>query len=523
MAGRTDFFFRQRVTEAELDLAFELLEKADRDLVSDLGIVGIIAGAVPAPHAPVPDLSVDLTAPAKAYNQLGERIFFGAGQTVGVAVDLDGLPTEVTTAGSERWVGVFLRFRRQLSDPRTDGNSQQVFFRRDESFELVVRQAAPAPAGSAQRVPLQPDELLVCEVKRRPGQTQIVSADIDTSRRQVFVFADASAISVVTGGWGLLAPTAPTVQATFDEVDAELRSHVLGTARRHPATQIDVAPRTFITSTNVQAAIHELIDDLSSTVANAAGALRIGADAVAGTPNALPAASVDSQLASLLGFINTHVGATTGAHNATAITAAVHNFLTTTNVQAQLQELVSGLVATASAASGAGRIGVEALTGSPLSLAAGTVRDQLAALLTRWNDHVAAIAGAHPASAILAPAASGVPNALAEAPLATQLSQLLQFINTLAAPPTEARGWLAFDGQNSGTSAQDVIMFAHVNYPRVFATTPTNITFTASSTNLTDNITVSQRDANGFIARASRLATPAATRVFWYGTYWARF
>jgi hypothetical protein len=151
------------------------------------------------------------------------------------------------------------------------------------------------------------------------------------------------------------------------------------------------------------------------------------------------------------------------------------------------------------------------------------VRDQLAALLTRWNEHVSAIAGAHPASAILAPAVAGVPNALAEAPLATQLSQLLQFINALAAPPTEARGWLAFDGQNSGTTAQDVIMFAHVNYPRTFATAPTNITFTASSTNLTDNITVSQRDVNGFIARGSRLATPAATRVFWYGTYWARF
>ncbi len=65
MADRVDFYFRQRVTEAELDLAFALLEKADRDLAADLNIYGIVAGAVPAPHSPVPDLTVDLTAPQK--------------------------------------------------------------------------------------------------------------------------------------------------------------------------------------------------------------------------------------------------------------------------------------------------------------------------------------------------------------------------------------------------------------------------------------------------------------------------
>ncbi len=66
MASRTDFFFRQKVAEAELDLAFELLEKADRDLAADMGIYGIISGAEPTPHAPVPDLTVDLTAPGRA-------------------------------------------------------------------------------------------------------------------------------------------------------------------------------------------------------------------------------------------------------------------------------------------------------------------------------------------------------------------------------------------------------------------------------------------------------------------------
>jgi hypothetical protein len=51
MADRVDFYLRQRVTEAELDLAFALLEKADRDLAADLNIYGIVTGAVPAQHS----------------------------------------------------------------------------------------------------------------------------------------------------------------------------------------------------------------------------------------------------------------------------------------------------------------------------------------------------------------------------------------------------------------------------------------------------------------------------------------
>ncbi len=40
MADRVDFYLRQRATEAELDLAFALLEKADRDLAADLNVNG---------------------------------------------------------------------------------------------------------------------------------------------------------------------------------------------------------------------------------------------------------------------------------------------------------------------------------------------------------------------------------------------------------------------------------------------------------------------------------------------------
>ena len=387
MSSRLDFFFRQRVQESELDLAFELLELADRNLAADIGVYGIISGAEPTPHSPVPDLTIDLTAPGRAYDNLGQRIFFGTGQVVDCLVDHAGLPTEVPVAGEERWLGVFLRFDRLLSDPRTDGNSQQVFFRRDESFEIVVRQGATAAIGAAAKVSLDADELLVCDVHRTNDQTQILAPDIDLSRRQAFIFAQGDAVEIVSGLWNILEPVVNTVQAALDEVDVELNDHFTGGARRHPAEDIDYTPHGFVDSTTVQAAIDELVDDLSTTAAGDPGAKRVGADAAAGSPHALPAGDVDGQLSQLLAWLNAHLSAAAGAHNASAIAAAAHNYISGPSVQAQLQEIVEALQSE-NAGLGASKVGDGTIADSPNSLAGGTVREQFIELLGYLNAHL---------------------------------------------------------------------------------------------------------------------------------------
>ena len=387
MADRTDFYFRQRVTEAELDLAFTLMEQADRNLATDIGVFGIISGAVPSSHAPVADLTIDMTAPGRAYDKLGERIFFGTGQRVDCSVDAAGVPTDVKTQGNERPLGVFLQFSRQLSDPRTDGNSQQVYFRRDESFQFIVRQGVEAAAGASVPVPLEDDALLVCDVKRRFGQTQIQAGDIDLSLRQPFVFARADAVQVQPGLWRVLAPAAPTAQASLDAADGVLSDHLSGAARRHGADAIDFVPHAFLASKTLGAALGELVDDLLAVVAPA-GASRIGVDAIPGTPAALQQGSVRSQLAQLLGALNTHLGAASGAHAASAIAATPFGQVTTTNAQAQLQQLVTLLAAVA----GATLIGSDVAAGNPYKLAAGTARDQLVSLLAQLNSHVADLA-----------------------------------------------------------------------------------------------------------------------------------
>jgi len=287
MADKLDYFFRQKVTEAELDLGFELLEQADRSFANDIGVFGIIDGMLASEKAGVPDLTVDLTAPGRAYDQLGRRIFFGTLQNVDLSTDLNGVSTAVQTAGNEKIVSLFIKFERALSDPRTDGNSQQVFFRRDESFEFVVRQGAEAAAGSAVPPPLQPDEVLIVDVTRTFGQTQILNADLspdptvpgDVGRRQEFIFAEASAISVFSGGFNTLAPVTDDVQATLQEIDDELTDHFGAAARRHDAPDVDAA-------------------------------------ATVGSPNALGAGTVRSQLDALLGHLNDHENDTTGAHAA---------------------------------------------------------------------------------------------------------------------------------------------------------------------------------------------------------------
>ena len=384
MADRTDFYFRQRVTEAELDLAFTLLEQADRNLATDIGVFGVISGAVPSPHAPVADLTIDLTAPGRAYDKLGERIFFGTGQRVDCSVDASGVPTDVKAQGNERSLGVFLQFSRQLSDPRTDGNSQQVYFRRDESFQFVVKQGLEAPAGTAVPVALQDDSLLICDVKRAFGRTQILPGDIDPSRRQAFIFARADAVQVQPGLWKVLAPAIGTAQAAFDATDRVFNDHLSGAARRHPAEAIDFTPHAFLASKTVGAAVGELVDDLLAVVAPA-GASRIGIDAIPGMPTALQQGSVRTQLAQLLGALNGHLGATAGAHSASAIAATPFAFIAATNVQAQLQALVTALAAIA----GVTLIGSDAVPGAPYKLAAGTAREQLVATLGQINQLVA--------------------------------------------------------------------------------------------------------------------------------------
>lgn len=189
MSDRYDFFYRQKVTEGELDDAFDALEAADRNMVVDLGFTGVAHGLVVS-ERDTPGLSVDVSSGA-AHDPQGRRIRIASGQVVDLSVDSDGVPTTVSTPGNARVVSVFAVFSRALSDPRIDGNSNTVYFVRAESFSFRVVQGSEATLGAEVAPALANDATLLADVRRTNGQTEILDAAINPytpSRRQEFDF-----------------------------------------------------------------------------------------------------------------------------------------------------------------------------------------------------------------------------------------------------------------------------------------------------------------------------------------------
>lgn len=197
---RKDYFFRQQVTEAELDAGFEGAEQADRNIIADQSLYGVCSGFV-VTQAGSPNLTVSVSA-GVAYDQAGERIKTPSAQPVDISVDSGSASTAVGSGGNEKIVSIFLAFTRALSDPRTDGNSATVYFQRNESFSFVVRQGAEALLGAAVAPPLESDKILLCDIKRTFGQTQILNASINpyaVNRRQD-AYAFSGAITTLRAG-----------------------------------------------------------------------------------------------------------------------------------------------------------------------------------------------------------------------------------------------------------------------------------------------------------------------------------
>jgi hypothetical protein len=471
MSNRLDYYFRQRVTEAELDMGFAELEQADQNLAADLGFTGVLANAVVSQHAPVPDLTVDVSGPGSILDQLGHRIFFSALQNVSVAQDDNGVSTAVSTAGKEKIVSVLVKFDRSLSDPRVDGNSLTVFFRRDESFKFVVVQGAEAAAGGAIPPPLQPDAILLADITRTFNQSQILMTNISTGRRQDAIVLTGSPRSLRRGR---------TIEGLADLLGF-INAHANGTGNRHLAAAIDYAGGGAWAdgTTNSAVSVEAQLDKVISDLAAASGAPKIGAAATSSSPNSLTAGSVKSQLDSLLGFVNGHINDSSGAHAAAAVSYvgggnwADGTANPATTVEAQLDKLITDLAGSAgadkvgatvssawadgatlpstrvktsldrivsdlAATSGAPKVGAAATSGTPNALTAGSVKSQLEALLGFINGHISNAAGAHAASAVSYAGGSAWKDGTTN-PATTVEAQLDKVITDLIADAAAAR------------------------------------------------------------------------------------
>ena len=329
MSDRVDYFYLQLVSATELDQLGEDLEVADRafavdhmlartPLTADLiptrnngGIVASSLAALPAPGV--------LTYPVKAttaYDAIGRRMRVSGDTTVDLSQTGDcvigggGVPTgpgsfstavAAVPAGQERWISVFLRSERKLSDPRTDGAGATVFFERDESFVIVVTAGAEAAAGTGVLVGVDavPDAVLLFDVKRTTAGLSDLNAHSGGNRRQDWFVRDSTLAA------SLPAPVDPFPKRRVRRGNArDVLSDLLtfynlhvrddaDTGDQHRARQIEYegGPTWIDGTTNpaklpgpaasptagVEGQLDKIISDLINTVTPNSGAEKVGA------------------------------------------------------------------------------------------------------------------------------------------------------------------------------------------------------------------------------------------------------
>lgn len=177
-------YFGQIVTDDELNEIFGSLSTAIEQFVGDFDYVGIAVGGDLVQNT-TPNLSVLANGPAIIYDQLSQRISYGAPTNINCAVDENNQPTSVAGGSNEKWLSVFVKFVTINSDPREDELGNTIFFRKSAGYQFKVVQGSEAPVGTAARPALRGDQILLGDVKLIANQTSILTANISSTRSQV--------------------------------------------------------------------------------------------------------------------------------------------------------------------------------------------------------------------------------------------------------------------------------------------------------------------------------------------------
>ena len=347
MANLLEFWLNLLVTPAHLNTVQDNLQAADRAMLVDAAFGGVFYGLTVTERSGTPNLSVDVSAGA-AYDVDGARCRTPSTQNVPVDEDSDGTPTAVAGVGNEKWVSVSIRFKRETSSPYVDGNSVPGNFVQDEGYEWVVKQGAEAGLGLAARPALVVDAVLLADVKLVHGQTQVVNANISTTRRQL-PFDLAGSVHTLragrVGGSG----------GALEQLLGWLDGHISGSADKHAASAIGYgggptwADGTTNPATTAELQFDKIVSDLSTT--NGAAKVRSSGWSIGVVT--VTASNVYTQLQLLAAADNhSYLGGGTWADGATN---------PATSVEAQLDKIVSDLAATASSG-GLAKVGCGART-----------------------------------------------------------------------------------------------------------------------------------------------------------------
>lgn len=265
MANRRDYFTDQLVSQSELDAGFAGLESADWAQFADLALKGVVTGLGVAQHSPTADLTVDV-AIGVSYDKLGKRMSVPSLQVVNLGVDSNSVSTAVVNAGQSKIVSLFLRFKRSLTDQRTDGLGATVFHIQDESFEFFIEQGAEAVSPTPPA--LRSDSILLADITRTFGQTQILTVNISATRKEDMFKLSAGAIAINTG----------TPVSAMQSLLTELNNHVTGASNVHPASAIAYGGGANFAdgATNPASSVEVVIDNILTSLGGSTGSQKVG-------------------------------------------------------------------------------------------------------------------------------------------------------------------------------------------------------------------------------------------------------
>ena len=283
-----DWFYRQRVTEGEMDAGFGAVNTALLAMRTTQ-IEGVWMGAlwgdpplgapqVPQEHAPQ-NMTVDIPGPLRAWDSLGNLLFDPTiAINVDCSADYQGLPTAVLVDGNEKLVTICVAFDWVLSDPRVDGNGDTVYFQKDPSVVYEVYQGAEAPIGMAVAPAIPADRVILCDVMLNWNDLAIADADIDIARMKIVrknydhmtTLANNGAYINFTAT-GFSAASGPTVGDALAEVDGWMTGHLRGTGPHHDSDDIDFDNAVSgLVATHVKGALDEIDNTVDGLVSGAA-------------------------------------------------------------------------------------------------------------------------------------------------------------------------------------------------------------------------------------------------------------
>lgn len=167
---RSDFYYRQIITDSELNQAFDDVAALAAQLVTDLdGAWGVLSG-LEVTEQSVPDLTVQV-ADGVATDESGDRI-----PVTGGPATRDLSSYVPATPGESVYVRMYVAHDTDLQDPRLDGNNDPVDYRQLDSF--VFSEEAGTAAVSPTKPAITAGKVLLATVLLAEGQTTIENTDI---------------------------------------------------------------------------------------------------------------------------------------------------------------------------------------------------------------------------------------------------------------------------------------------------------------------------------------------------------